>query len=928
MTLKTLRYFLTVFLILSSSVAMARSAAEFYEDAIESFGKKEYRAAIIDAKNALQKDPRHLPSTILLGKSHVALGDGAAAELALDEARALGAARAITAVPRAEAQLLQFKHKMFLATEQPADLPREIQQEIAMLRARAAIEIDDKKQLANALKDAEELAPNAAELLAIKSMIAMRDGDLGDAEELAEKAIKMDSHSTDAWLAMASVRHVRRDADGALQGYDKILQLDPENYSVRVSRVGLLLDLNRDDETGDDLAFLDEHNPIDPRVHYLRSVKLARAGDYEGSVAELSRAINVINVLEDSALMGNPQVLLVAGVAHYSLQNDGLATRFLTRLIELGDKTTGPRRMLAIVLMRQGNFVRAISLLEPLVKVTPDPSLMVLLSDAYQGAGQHRKATDVLQRARELDAKNPAITTRIAVSQLQGGQRQAAIEELAAVFLDPSFTDQTAKPLALMYLQAKEYRNASKVADKVLNREPDNIEFLNIKGIAAVGLKEATTAREQFTRVLAIDASNPAALMNLAKLDRQVGNLESATKKLKALLAQSPEDPKVLLDLGRVAEARGDVPGAIEHVRESLENDSNSFETAETLVRLLLLNGNADEAMKLAELQETKYSENLYAQLLGVRTRMVIGDTGPVRGQLRRMVDLAHDDVEWLLRIARVQDEISAPNDAAYTLTKLVQIDPENLAAQYYLAELEIALGRLKIASDRARTLKTKFPNASEGHEISALLSFVDGDIPSGISELREALRVAPKNRVILDLASALVQSGDVLAAIEQMNAWLAKYPGDRAVEVALADLYLETGKVAEARSIYERLAIRFPNHALIVNNLAHTVYASDRTAAIEHAKRAVGLAPDNPQINDTLGWMLVETGELDLGLKYLREAQARATDPEIQYHLSVALGRLGRTNEARAELERALASEQAFKGRSDAEQLLQEWGG
>ena len=70
---------------------------------------------------------------------------------------------------------------------------------------------------------------------------------------------------------------------------------------------------------------------------------------------------------------------------------------------------------------------------------------------------------------------------------------------------------------------------------------------------------------------------------------------------------------------------------------------------------------------------------------------------------------------------------------------------------------------------------------------------------------------------------------------------------------------------------------------------------------------------------------MLVQQGQVEEGLKYLRRAHARAAhSPQVRYHLAVALNLLGRTKEARSELKAALDSNQIFDESDAAEALLQ----
>jgi Flp pilus assembly protein TadD len=58
-------------------------------------------------------------------------------------------------------------------------------------------------------------------------------------------------------------------------------------------------------------------------------------------------------------------------------------------------------------------------------------------------------------------------------------------------------------------------------------------------------------------------------------------------------------------------------------------------------------------------------------------------------------------------------------------------------------------------------------------------------------------------------------------------------------------------------------------------------------------------------------------------GLHYLRSAHSRESqNPEIRYHIAVALDKLGRKDEAKQELEQALSSNSPFSGIEHAKAL------
>ena len=66
--------------------------------------------------------------------------------------------------------------------------------------------------------------------------------------------------------------------------------------------------------------------------------------------------------------------------------------------------------------------------------------------------------------------------------------------------------------------------------------------------------------------------------------------------------------------------------------------------------------------------------------------------------------------------------------------------------------------------------------------------------------------------------------------------------------------------------------------------------------------------------------------GEADKAMTYLSGANSAApANPDIQYHLAVALQHLGRSADAQAMLEKLLGSGVSFTDRAEAERLLQD---
>ena len=91
-----------------------KSAEQYIQDAQTERAAGKISAAIIDVKNALQKDAKNLTARLLLARFYLDLPDPASAEIELLRARQDGADASLVAKPLAEAELMLGKPQLAL----------------------------------------------------------------------------------------------------------------------------------------------------------------------------------------------------------------------------------------------------------------------------------------------------------------------------------------------------------------------------------------------------------------------------------------------------------------------------------------------------------------------------------------------------------------------------------------------------------------------------------------------------------------------------------------------------------------------------------------------------------------------------------------------------------------------------------------------
>jgi putative PEP-CTERM system TPR-repeat lipoprotein len=295
---------------------------------------------------------------------------------------------------------------------------------------------------------------------------------------------------------------------------------------------------------------------------------------------------------------------------------------------------------------------------------------------------------------------------------------------------------------------------------------------------------------------------------------------------------------------------------------------------------------------------------------------------------LRVLYGLASERPPDLLWIAGLQRQVGDYEAARRSLDAALEILPGFVPAQTERVAVATAEGRLDEALAGARRLQAEYPRLGLPDALAGDVHMRRGEPREAASAYASALAKDDSATIALQLFRARTAARDE-AALPGLVAWVEAHPAENAVRRVLADALLAAGRFPEAQAQYEGLAAGQPEDPGVLNNLAWLYQRQGDARGLEYAERAHRLAPEDAAILDTLGWVLLERGDPGRALPYLREAVARAaSDPQVHYHLAVALARLGRAEEARHSVLQALRSGRGFAEEQDARALLKTLGG
>ncbi len=911
-------------LLLAGTAVADSEASRYYEDAVQRFQSRDAAGAIIQLKNAIQRDRQMLAAHVLLGRALLAEGDAQGAEVAFEEALRLGVNRSEVVVPLGQAYLFQGKYERLLDRLEAGGLPAPQQAEVLLLRSSAHLERGNATAALRALDDALAVQPGSTMVQLARVTVLLRSGQAGAALPVVDELVKRSPEHAGVWDARASLLHMRGDVRGALDAYGRSIALQPANINARIARAGLLLDAGRLDEALLDVDEVRKLSPREPRAAYLRALISSRKGNDGEVKAALTDVVRLLDPVPVSVLGANKQMLLLAAMAHVGLGNFEKARGYLTNYTRMHPKELGPAKILASIYIGMGQHRQAISLLEPFYKAgTADPRALSMLASAYMTVRQFSTATEVLEQAVRVSGGAPQARAELGVSLMGMGQREQSIEQFEQAFAKDPGQAQSGVALSVLYMKQQQNKKALATIVQVVKRHPDNLSALALLGAVRASLGDQVGARQAYEDILRRDARYSAAVLNLAKIDLAEGKADAAQARLAQLLKREPKNASAMYELALVEEQRGNLTAAVNWLEKARAVPAGRQRAGIQLADLHLRNRNLDSALSVAKDLVARAPEDVDALGALARIQLASADQASARQTLNGMARLAGYDAPRQVDIARWQRQAKNDAGALHSLEKALSGDPAYLPALLLQGETLIATQDFGRAEALIGQLGRQADRAHLAQRLRGDLDLARGNAGAALNNYRGALAKAPEADTALRIYRTHLVLGESAKGLAFLEGWDRQHPGDPATGRVIGDAHLRQGNLAAARQVYEKLQQRQPADPDLANNLAQTLLRQGDSAALAQAERAVRLVPGEPAYLDTLGWVLVQQGRIEQGIGHLRDARLRLpNDPEIRYHLAVALHKLGRSREAGVELEAALAVSGEFAGAEEARRL------
>jgi tetratricopeptide (TPR) repeat protein len=349
----------------------------------------------------------------------------------------------------------------------------------------------------------------------------------------------------------------------------------------------------------------------------------------------------------------------------------------------------------------------------------------------------------------------------------------------------------------------------------------------------------------------------------------------AAKREAQAALQLKPDSEIAALTLAQVSEDEG---GAMKVLKDFLATHPDAREVRAAYARLLVNEKQYDAARQEFLTLDKAQPDNpgtLYA--LGILS-MQMNDRTAAEKYFSRFVDLMD----------------KAPED---------ERDPSK--AVMILSQIAEERGDYKAAADWLDRLDSEDPKVQFGAALRrAQLTAKQGDV-AGARKLLGTLKTDDKTeqaQIVLVEAQILRDAGQPKDAFQLMEQGVKRFPDNMDFLYDYALMAEKMGKTAVMEKSLRKVIAKSPDNMQAYNALGYSL--ADRNIRLKEAyqliSKALKMAPADPFILDSMGWVNYRMGKLDEAENHLRKAYTLRSDPEIAVHLGEVLWKKGQKDDAR----------------------------
>jgi len=739
-------------------------------------------------------------------------------------------------------------------------------------------------------------------------------------------ALQINPKNHEAYYYVALIDEFEGDFQAAGQGFSTAANLNPNHLPSQI-RVGTYFHLAGALEAADQAADLAlAMAPADPDALALKAANALKRG-------QIDQALELANAALESAPFHEGATAVQVG-AMVGQNAVGDAITLLAQTLEQKPASIA-LRLLKIQLHANREELDEIELLyRELVALRP--KTRVYLTNLARILIKLERSDDAEALLLEAIEKSPEdVGPRLLLADFISTQRGLSDAEDALLeFIDNAPQEDAYRfGLAALYTRSGDAARSAAVYHDIIERagtaESGLAARLALARQSLVENDRATTSA-LIAEVLEIDPRNVNALIFRAGLRLEDDTaLDSVIADLRTVLRDAPTSRPGLNLLANAYLRKGETELASDIFQTMVVADPQDLQAQLRLAQLLWRDDQTDAAFDLVSdvLALAPGEVDALRMKAGIAIDLKLWDHAQSASQKLMAIDgqeaLGHQAVAMTYQ-AQGQHE-----NAIASFQKALALEPTADEAIVGVARSFAAANKLSESVEYLETIVAEVPDHAVAQNILGEVYASVDDFDRAESAFSQATKLRPEwTQPHINLGRVLIEEGDPKQAIQVLEAVRDQSDGDPRVDLALASAFEKSGAIDAAIDIYANLLDRAPALDAAANNMAALIsdYQYEQPESVAKALAAANRFQTSNDVFflDTLGWVHYRAGNLSESVRFLERAlRSGKSFPQLHYHLGMAYHASGMPEQAKVQLEKALAEEAAYPGASEARDTL-----
>jgi tetratricopeptide (TPR) repeat protein len=449
----------------------------------------------------------------------------------------------------------------------------------------------------------------------------------------------------------------------------------------------------------------------------------------------------------------------------------------------------------------------------------------------------------------------------------------------------------------------RQYELALELTALWLQVEPESTKARQTESTLLLLANRLDDLAPQIASLLEQDKANVAgSLMHLNRMLGRHSDKKAVQRLIDRVATPYGDLPEAHFAMGLAAVSADDLMRAQGEFQKALQQRPD-WESAELAYAQLLARTSPSSAIESLNEFLARKPEARDARLTLARLLISERNYAAARAQFDILLKDSPDNPDVVYPVAMLALQQGDAAGARTQLEKLLKLDfPDKSAVHVFLGQLDEEEKKPDLALDHYRQVTAGDQYiAARGRAAQILLR------QGKLEEAREQLRTtrggtpAEKIQLILVEAQLLREAGRGDESYALLEAALAKQPDNPELLYETALAAERQGKPQVLEKHLGHLIKLKPDHAHALNAFGYSLAERNIRLAEAHKllTQALALAPQDPFIMDSMGWVLFRQGKLAEALKMLETAYGIKADPEIAAHLGEVLWTMGRKDDA-----------------------------